>query len=278
MAMKLKLKVIAGAGALVWMSAVSPVLAADIPAAPIVKAPVMAPVQSWYGTYIGLHGGYGWGRQGIELVPDAAYLPLFVLAGIPTVQANDPKGFVGGITYGSNWQFGRVVLGTDSDFSFTDIKSTQAFAGAVGALPFTANAEQKLKWLSTSRLRGGILATDNMLLYVTGGLATGRVSSLGLATTPGCLIPGSCPAGGIEKTKWGWAGGGGVEFANGPWQFRAEYLHYDLGTVNYLISDPTLPGAAIFASNKFSGDIVRGAITYRFNWTLLGLITGSDRM
>jgi hypothetical protein len=24
--------------------------------------------------------------------------------------------------------------------------------------------------------------------------------------------------------------------------------------------------------------MVRGAITYRFNWTLLGLITGSDRL
>ena len=44
MTMSLNLKVIAGAGALVWMSAVSPVLAADILAAPIAKAPVMVPV------------------------------------------------------------------------------------------------------------------------------------------------------------------------------------------------------------------------------------------
>ena len=62
--MTMKLKVIAGAGALVWMSAVGQVLAADIPAAPYVKAPVaVAPSQSWYGFYIGVNAGYAWGRN-----------------------------------------------------------------------------------------------------------------------------------------------------------------------------------------------------------------------
>ncbi len=280
--MAIKLKVIAGAGALVWMSAAGPLLAADIPAAPIVKAPVAVMAkQSWYGSYIGVHGGYGWGRNGVVGTPDAFYAPLFIGAGIPNSLAGDPKGFIGGVTYGSNWQFGSVVLGTDSDFSFTDIKSSQTVNGAFAGVPFTANASQKLSWLSTSRLRGGVLLGDNVLLYATGGLATGHVevnSNAVAAVAGGCLLAGGCPSGGISKNQWGWAAGGGIEFANGPWQFRAEYLHYDLGTVNFAIRDLVVPAASINASTKVSGDIVRGALTYRFNWTLFGLITGSDRL
>ena len=274
--------VIAGAGALVWMAAVSPSGAADIPAAPVVKAPVRAPVgQSWYGFYIGVHGGYAWGRNAIQATPDAFYAPLFTVAGTPTSLASNPKGFIGGITYGSNWQFDRIVLGTDSDFSFTDIKASQTFNGTFAGVPFTTNASQKLTWFGTTRLRGGFLLSDNILLYGTGGLASGRIetNTNNLVTIAGgCLLAGGCPSGGISKNLWGWAAGGGVEYAAGPWQFRAEYLHYDLGTVNYVMRDFVVPLNFIGNSLKVSGDMVRGAITYRFNWTPLGLIFGTDRI
>src|SRR5436190_11995656 len=87
--------VIAGAGALVWMAAASPSGAADIPAAaPIAKAPArVAFEQRWYGFYIGVHGGYGWGRNAIQATPDAFYAPFFVAAGAPTSFAGNPKGF-----------------------------------------------------------------------------------------------------------------------------------------------------------------------------------------
>lgn len=277
----MKLRIIAGAGALVWMSAVSPVLAADIPAAPIMKAPVQAPGYSWYGFYIGVHGGYGWGRNGIDFTPDAFYLPGFLATGLPTTAARDPRGAMGGITYGSNWQFGNIVLGTDSDFSYTDIKSSQTITGALLGVPFTANANQRMTWFGTTRVRGGFLVTDRVLLYATGGLASGRIesSASNVVTIPGgCLIPGNCPSGSVAQTKYGWAAGGGVEVAEGPWQFRVEYLHYDLGTVNYFMRDPLAPLNVIGASVRTSGDMARGAITYRFNWTPLGLIFGTDHL
>jgi outer membrane immunogenic protein len=274
-----KLLVIAGAGVL-WMAAAAPTGAADMPAAPVVKAPVPAS-QSWYGFYIGAHGGYGWGRNAIQFTPDAFYGPLFVAAALPTSAAGNPKGFLGGITYGSNWQFDRIVLGTDSDFSFTDIKASQVINGAVGGIPFTANASQRMTWFSTTRLRGGFLLSDNILLYATGGLASARIEASSnniINIAGGCLIPGGCPSGGISKNMWGWAAGGGVEVAHGPWQFRAEYLHYDLGNVSYVMRDLVVPAAVIGANVKVAGDMVRGAITYRFNWTPLGLIFGTDRL
>lgn len=276
----MNLKTIAGAGVLLWMSAVSPVLAADIPAAPIVKAPVMAPAQSWYGFYIGINGGYAWGRDSVTFAPDPFFAGPFLAGVAPSSAAGNPRGGVAGLTWGSNWQFGRVVLGTDSDFDWSEIKATETFTGAFGGIPFTGTVTQNLKWFSTTRLRGGYLLSDHWLLYATGGLASGRIESTSttVAGIGGCLIPGTCPSGSFAKTKWGWAAGAGLEYADGPWQFRVEYLHYDLGSVSYLVTDPFLPGAAILASTKYSGDMVRGAITYRFNWTLFGLITGSDRL
>jgi outer membrane immunogenic protein len=274
--------VIAGAGALVWMAAASPSGAADIPAAPVAKAPVMAPVgQSWYGFYIGVHGGYGWGSSAIQFTPDPFYAPLLIAAGVPGSLGGKPKGFLGGITYGSNWQFDRIVLGTDSDFSFTDIKASQTINGAFGGIPFTANASQKLSWFGTSRVRGGFLLSDNILLYGTGGLASGRIeaSSNNIINIPGgCLIAGGCPSGAITKNLWGWAAGGGVEVASGPWQFRVEYLHYDLGTANYVMRDFVVPLNVINTAVRVNGDMVRGAISYRFNWTPFGLIFGTDRI
>ena len=274
--------IIAGAGALVWMAAVSPSGAADIPAAPVVKAPVaVAPSQSWYGFYIGIHGGYGWGHSAIQYTPDAFYAPLLLAAGAPGSAAGNPKGFLGGITYGSNWQFDRIVIGTDSDFSFTDIKGSQTFSGAVGGVPFTANASQRLSWFGTTRLRGGFLLGDHILLYGTGGLASGHADSTTTNNVPiagGCLIAGACATGTGGKNMWGWAAGGGVEYAEGPWQFRVEYLHYDLGTLSYTLRDLVVPLNFINASVRVNGDMVRGAITYRFNWTPLGLIFGTDKI
>jgi|SRR5215213_7242552 len=274
--------VIAGAGALVWMAAASPSGAADLPAAPIAKAPIMVPAkQSWYGFYIGVHGGYSWGRNGIQFTPDAVYGPIFAGAGLPTNVAADSKGFIGGITYGSNYQFDRLVLGFDSDFSWTDIKASQTVTTTFAGVPLVANASQKLTWFGTTRVRGGVLLGDNILLYATGGLASGHfeASSNNLANIAGgCLLAGACPAGGFSKNLWGWAVGGGVEVASGPWQFRAEYLHYDLGNVSYVMRDLVVPAATVGANVKVAGDMVRGAITYRFNWTPLGLIFGTDRI
>lgn len=270
-------RIIAGAGALVWLAAVGTAIAADIPMAPVVKAPVRAPSQSWYGFYIGVHGGYGWGHNAIRFTPDAFYLPAFLAAGIPATAAGDPKGFIGGVQWGSNWQFDRIVLGTDSDFSYSDIKASQTFVGMVGPVPFTATSAQRLKWFSTTRVRAGVLVTDNVLLYATGGLASGRIeaSASDVVTLAGaCLVAGNCLAGAVARNKWGWTVGGGIEYAEGPWQFRVEYLHYDLGTVNFAVADPLVPFAAVAASLRVSGDIVRGGISYRFNWTPWEVIFG----
>ena len=276
----MRLRIIAGAGALV-LAAVGSATAADIPVAPVYKAPVAAPPpqQSWYGFYIGIHGGYGFGSDPVVATRDAFYGPLFAASGIPLAAAGNPRGAIAGVQWGSNFQFDRLVLGTDSDMSWSDIKATQTLAGTVLGLPYATTTEQKVQWFGTTRVRAGVLMTDNILLYATGGLASARVESSTSATIgpPGsCVAPGPCPAGSAAKDKYGWTAGGGIEASTGPWQWRVEYLHYDLGTLTYLAFDAAFPGSTIINSVRFSGDMVRGAVSYRFNWTPWELVFGRN--
>jgi outer membrane immunogenic protein len=255
--------VIAGATALILMSA--PVAAADL--AMVTKAPPLATVYNWTGFYAGIHAGYGWGSESVNFTPDAFYAPIFAAGAAPLSGAANPRGALGGVHVGWNWQFNRMVLGVEADISFTDIKAAQTVTGVFTGIPFTGSISQRLSWLSTARLRGGFLVTDNVLLYATGGLAGGHVeasSSSAPTIAGGCLIPGACPSGSSAETRVGWALGGGLEYGVGPWQFRAEYLHYDLGTLTGIGRDPLLPAAGIAASTRFSGEIVRGGISYRF--------------
>jgi len=269
--MRRTLNVIAGAGALVWVS-VGPVWAADIPAAPVYKAPVeVAPGQNWYGFFIGASGGYAWGSNAVQLAAAPPFTPFAGGTSAFTTAAPNPSNWLGGVQFGSNWQFNRVVLGTIGDFYFSDIKASQAVTATVGGVTVASNVDQHLKWFGTTRLRGGVLLTDNLLLYVSGGLASGSTQST-FAPVAGAACPAAgCPFGTASQTKYGWAGGGGVEYMSGPWSGRVEYLHYDLGTLSYAVAPPV-----INSSTRMSGDLVLGTISYRFNWTIFGLLFGTD--
>ena len=82
------------------------------------------------------------------------------------------------------------------------------------------------------------------------------------------------PLGGRVRWAEGWTAGGGVEFANGPWSLKIEYLYYDLGKLSYNVTDPTLPAGSIIATDKFAGSLVRAGLNYHFNWTVLDLVFG----
>jgi len=73
----------------------------------------------------------------------------------------------------------------------------------------------------------------------------------------------------------GLSAGGGLEYAFARnWSLKTEYLHYDLGSVSYALSPSTFTfqGAvnthtaitSTTASLKFTGDIVRAGVNYRF--------------
>ncbi len=148
---------------------------------------------------------------------------------------NTSGGLVGG-TLGYNWQMGQAVFGLEGDVDWSNIRGSAACGGGVTV------CETRNDWLGTFRGRVGY-AFDRFLPYVTGGLAVGdiKTSIAGLGST--------------NDTKAGWTVGGGIEAAiAGPWTAKVEYLYVDLGR-----------GGSILGSDaKFTTNIVRAGLNYRF--------------
>lgn len=212
----------------------APALAADIPARMPTKAPPMVvPDYNWSGWYVGINAGGAWGRTNWHDVGANASIGRF----------NTTGGMVGG-TIGANWQFGRWVLGLESDMDWTNIKGANNTACAPGC-------ETRNNWLGTTRGRVGYAVNNWVLPYFTGGAAYGDVQVGPQGTTQD------------TTTKLGWTVGGGVEARiAGNWTAKLEYLRVDLGRAG--CSATTCPGFVGPVNSYMNTNIVRGGLNYRF--------------
>ena len=207
----------------------SPSVAADLPRkAPIYKAPVYVAGFSWTGFYVGINGGYGFGKSSWSN-------PLGSSGNF-----NVKGGLVGG-TLGYNLQTGSWVFGLEGDVDASWIKgATTPFCGLPGC-------ETRNRWLATGRGRIGY-AWDRWLPYITGGAAFGDIKMT--------------PFGGASetKTKIGWTLGGGFEYAfMGPWSAKIEYNYVDLGKATCGVAT-----CGIDTDVKFKANIVKVGVNYRF--------------
>jgi outer membrane immunogenic protein len=210
--------------------------------------PKITPVPySWTGCYLGIAGGGAWGRSS-HISGDAATL------GLPITNDYDLRGGIAGVEYGCNWQTGSWVLGTESDFSWTNLRG-----GARNIAPFNTGSISNTRehWLSTSRIRVGFLPSEQLLVYVTGGLATASVEA---------FVDATAIAGGTaseSRTRWGWTAGGGAEYALGNgWSAKADYLYVRLNNHEYL--NPGPPGFAIRGNVPVDEHILRVGVNYKF--------------
>src|SRR5579872_715905 len=206
-------------------------LAADLPArAPVyTKAPAyVEPVYDWTGFYIGGNLGYSWGRSSdTSTITNGAGVILFTSA-----DRTDLNGIVGGGQIGYNWQMANWVFGLEADIQGTGEKGSRVFicptatctpnvpgffALVIPGPAIPVALSQKIDWFGTFRCRIGFLATPQVLIYGTGGLAYGEVDSsavIGLAATP---------FGTVSNTNFGWTVGAGVEgMIGGNWTVRLE--------------------------------------------------------
>ena len=117
---------IAGTAAIGALAFAGAALAADLPARTYTKAPMMSPVFSWTGFYVGGHVGAGWGTTesnldvGKTLVSNGID-PISLALVLPLAQTQ-MSGFLGGVQAGYNWQSGIMVFGIEGYFSGADIK------------------------------------------------------------------------------------------------------------------------------------------------------------
>lgn len=267
----------------------------------ITKAPPMVvdATYNWRGFYAGINVGYGWGRSGTttDFIDNTGKALLSSSAGTFGLD-----GAIGGGQIGYNWQREAFVVGLEADFQGSGRKGSfnALCAGAPDglqdgvctpghrgdntfdpALPVTFNLTQKLDWFGTVRGRLGVEVTPRVLLYGTGGLAYGRVSTSGsVSATNVGGFPGA--DGGTftpvaaslssSTTKVGWSAGAGVEgaFADN-WSARLEYLYVDLGTVSGSLATPViaLSGAPLVVGYRshVTDNILRLGVNYRFSGT-----------
>jgi outer membrane immunogenic protein len=266
-------KIAIGIAAIAMLSG-TPAFAADM----AVKAPppVAAPTYSWTGFYVGLNAGYGWANNGVSFINGDPTFYAFALANgaIPASLAIDERGFVGGGETGYNWQINNAVLGIETDLQYANITGTASTSTALTGSPFHfppigISAQNKLEWFGTLRPRIGITVTPSFLVYATGGLAYGRVTSSASTVTTAfsgeCGINTLCSNGSASLTRAGWTAGAGVEYAlSAPWSLKVEYLYFDLGSVTYNMPSTLVPTAGMQGTTTFRENLVRAGVNYKF--------------
>jgi outer membrane immunogenic protein len=259
-------KLFAGALVVAMFGAAGTASAADIPATPVHKAPIVAPPYLWTGFYVGVHAGYGFGRSAadVTLVPVNATFRPFTLH-------TDPRGFIGGAQAGYSWQHGMYVLGFETDLSFADLKGDDS-AVPISALtgqplqnpnqPSISQANEQLKLFGTVRARLGVTATDRVLAYLTSGLAYAQIDNA--AATRFFIPSGNVFTGSDSAIRAGWTAGAGLEWAlAASWSLKAEYLYYDLGA-HTLFTRSLITSNPITDTFHDKGNIVRAGVNFRF--------------
>jgi outer membrane immunogenic protein len=275
-------------------------LAADL--RPALKAPPPAPppVQDWSGIYVGLEGGYGWGKENFNPAFDPFFFSTFFPDDIvdASIGSVSQSGWLFGGFVGAQKQWGSWVLGIEADFDAADIKGTtnRASSTCVGNVTICSGGntspvihfadtenqnhsiESKIDELGSVRGKVGWAWSPNWMIYGTGGLALAHTEdnhsfsqvdqvcefSLSNCSTFFSAIS-NLTAG---TSRFGWAAGAGLDW---KWQidpgsavvFGVEYLHYQFEGDNRSLGDAG--GFALQSNTSLSVDTVKGRISYLFS-------------
>jgi outer membrane immunogenic protein len=183
----------------------------------------------WNGGYIGAQAGV------IDMGSDwAGYDAYF---GDIAASLAD-QGFVGGVFVGHNMEMGGFVLGAEADFNFMDLADGAEWIDGPEGLFVTTTMQS----LASLRARIGIPA-DNVLFYLTGGVAGGTVTASYDIDAISRLFSDE------KNFSIGWVAGAGVEaMLTDNVSVRLQGLYYDLGTVNFPNADDS--GSHYSASAK----------------------------
>ena len=244
-------------------------------AAPRTPAAVVA--HNWSGYYIGGNAGYGFGgasNPSVSVVNETTppQVDFFIARGGNVFPSLTPDGFVGGGQIGWNWHKpgSRWVLGVEADFQYSAMKAGDtALVQPPLLLLASESLSLRMKWFGTVRGRIGqtLGEREDWLVYATGGLAYGRVSSSleFVRLTPPVTVGFSESQ---SETLFGWTAGAGLERALGAWSLGAEYLYFDLGRAEvsapFLGFNLTPPGnPQMVAEQRVNGHIVRARLSYR---------------
>lgn len=188
--------------------------------------PPPSPAWSWTGFYVGGNVGYSWGRSNTTV---NFFDPTGFLGSAQSTFSLD--GLVGGGQAGYNWQTENWVWGVVADIQGADQHGSATYICTLAMCasgPISDTLSQRLDWYGTVRARVGVLGTPEVLWYVTGGLAYGKIKTSELV-----VGPFQTSALNFSAVKTGWTIGTGAEgHIVGNWTWMVQYLYMDLGHVS----------------------------------------------
>ena len=237
---------------------VAPALAADLPAkSPAYKAPA-AIAANWSGFYLGLNGGYGWGRdERHDPVAGGGFWtngPGGAFGGTETLH---PKGGVFGGQIGYNFQAGPWVFGAEGNFQGASLKEDKTST----IFPATDSWHSKISAIVTATGRIGY-ALNAWLPYLRGGYAAAKLKAR--------MDDNTAAADFVENSSWysGWTIGGGVEYMLTPnWILGAEYDYMDFDWKPWTGTTTTAAGGFVRKESlqeTLSTSTVTVRVSYKF--------------
>ena len=205
----------------------------------------------WSGVYIGLNAGYAFGgddRVGVGLDPGPDF---------HDVGDVDMSGIFGGLQAGWNWQVDSFVLGLEGDIQFADIDGDFSSTDGLGN---SFDGSSDVDFFGTARLRAG-WAIDQVLFYGTAGLAWADLDYSVRFEGANGDVANMSEDGGI----WGYAVGGGAEFAfSEALSAKVEYLYIGLDS-------DEISGAVRDARGGLTGQDATTVMTPSFHTVRVGL-------
>jgi outer membrane immunogenic protein len=203
------------------------------------KAPPPA-VYDWTGLYFGGHIGGAWDEMRFsdpstyntyDLCCNATHLAF--LSGPGNLKSTSDS-FLGGLQGGANYQIGRLVLGTELEYSWAHLRTSVAGPFANNILNTTLFGQETFSsssnWIGMATTRLG-LARDNWLFYGKAGAAWIDPNYTLTASNNTAVASVASSAGSLSETHVGWTVGTGIEWAFASnWTAKLEYDYTDFGT------------------------------------------------
>jgi outer membrane immunogenic protein len=213
------LKILSAAVAISAVVCAGAASAADLAARPMPYA-APAPVFSWTGCYVGVHGGAG-------VLLDQG----FQAGGGGPLDRHGIGGLAGG-QIGCNYQIGMLVLGIEGEGFWSGMKVTHDQFGGINGSTLVGSASIKNKWDYDVAGRFGV-AFDRALVYGKAGWVVGRFD-WNSATLDCTFI---CTATQASATLDGLLIGLGLEYAFlNNWTAKFEYDYLGFGSKNVLFT------------------------------------------
>jgi outer membrane immunogenic protein len=220
------------AGAAAVVLAAGETRAADLPVKARVAPAAVVASSGWAGPYIGLFGGYGFGRaRASEPTDPNLFFPFYNGTDVP--YSFDASGFFAGATVGFNMQSGALVYGLEGEAGYLGLRGS--LIDPNGTIFFgTPDTVTTFKSDFYGALYGRLgISSGQTLFYGKGGVAFLNANASTIdpcAGPPGCGTTTLTMTG--NKLMVGWSAGAGVEWMFGAgWSAKAEYAYFDFGSI-----------------------------------------------